>query len=138
MRPPLGAPTPGGRWTTGCAGSIGAAGAALKAFSRIVGGISLNVTGTSSSMHPQVGRYGEWVIFGADDSFTPFLGEDLLVYLVLAMGSALVVGNIAAIMRPPAARDEGELEQAPVTRSLVMAGIGLIAALWALVSLLTT
>lgn len=76
--------------------------------------------------------------FGADDSFTPFLGEDLLVYLVLAMGAALVVGNVAAIMRPPEARSEDELEQAPVTRSLVMAGIGLVAAVWALVSLLTT
>lgn len=73
----------------------------------------------------------------AEESFTPFLGDDLLVYLVLAMGAALVAGNLAAILRPPErARGEGDLEQAPVTRSLVMAGIGLVAALWALVSLL--
>jgi hypothetical protein len=73
----------------------------------------------------------------AEESFTPFLGEDLLVYLVLAMGAALVAGNVAAIVRPPqrSTRADGELEQAPVTRSLVMAGIGLVAALWALVSL---
>lgn len=73
----------------------------------------------------------------AEDSFTPFLGDDLLVYLVLAIGAALVAGNLAAILRPPprATRNQGELERAPVSRSLVMAGIGLVAALWALVSL---
>lgn len=77
------------------------------------------------------------MLFSADDSFTPFLGDDLLVYLVLAMGAALVAGNLAAILRPPErARAEGELERAPITRSLVMAGVGLVAALWALVSLL--
>ena len=74
----------------------------------------------------------------AQESFTPFLGEDLLVYLVLAMGGALVAGNLAAIWRPPPVdqRGEGELERAPVTRSLVMAGVGLVAAVWALASLL--
>lgn len=72
----------------------------------------------------------------AEESFSPFLGDDLVVYLVLAMGAALLVGNLAAILRPPAAaRGEDDLEKAPVTRSLVMAGIGGIAALWALVSL---
>lgn len=92
----------------------------------------------ASSVRAPTDRYGDSVLFGAEESFTPFLGENLLVYLVLAMGAALVAGNIAAIVRPPTARDEGELEQAPVTRSLVMAGIGLIAALWALVSLMTS
>ncbi|CAN5519149.1 hypothetical protein BH10ACT1_BH10ACT1_06630 [soil metagenome] len=74
----------------------------------------------------------------AEESFSPFLGDDLVVYLVLAMGGALLVGNLAAILRPPAHRSaEGDdLEKAPVTRSLVMAGIGGVAALWALVSLL--
>ena len=78
-----------------------------------------------------------WII--AEESFTPFLGDDLIVYLVLAMGAALLVGNLAAVFRPPQRdhRAEGSLEQAPVTRSLVMAGIGLVAALWALVSLIT-
>lgn len=74
----------------------------------------------------------------AQESFTPFLGDDLIVWLVLAMGGALLAGNVAAVVRPPqqAARREGDLEQAPVTRSLVMAGIGLVATVWALVSLL--
>lgn len=65
-----------------------------------------------------------------------FLGDDLLVYLVLAVGGALLVGNVLAIVRPPEAkRDDEDLERAPLTRSLVMAGIGLVATLWALASL---
>ena len=67
-----------------------------------------------------------------------FLGDDLLPYLVLAMGGALVAGNVAAIVKPPeASRKEGDLEKAPIARSVVMAGLGLIAAIWALASLLT-
>lgn len=74
----------------------------------------------------------------AQESFSPFLGDDLIVYLVLAMGAALLVGNVAAIVRPPTRGPlEGELEKAPVARSLVMAGIGLVAAMWALLSLLS-
>lgn len=79
-------------------------------------------------------------LVAADDSFTPFLGDDLIVYLVLAMGAALVAGNVAALIRPPerAARDDdGRLERAPVVRSMVMAGIGLVAAIWALLSLVS-
>ncbi|MBA3287517.1 MAG: hypothetical protein H0U21_05765 [Acidimicrobiia bacterium] len=65
------------------------------------------------------------------------LGDDLLAWLVLALGGALFVGNLAAIARPPdAPRDEGALERAPVTRSLAMAAIGLVAAVWALASLI--
>jgi hypothetical protein len=66
-----------------------------------------------------------------------FLGEDLLPLLVLALGAAMVVGNGLALLRPPPTPKEGELERAPVGRSLVMAGVGLLAALWALASLLT-
>lgn len=67
-----------------------------------------------------------------------FLGEDLIVWLVLAFGGALLAGNVAAIVRPPQreARKEGDLESAPVARSAVMALIGLVATIWALVSLL--
>ena len=64
-----------------------------------------------------------------------FLGEDLLAYLVLAIGGAMAVGSIAALVRPPAQRDAGDLEQAPVARSLVFAAIGLVGAIWALASL---
>lgn len=90
----------------------------------------------------------------ADADGTLFLGEDLLVYLVLAFGGALFVGNLAAVLRPPPPRSgagngngdedgdgdgdgDGEPLRAPLARSLVMAGIGLLGAVWALASLLT-
>lgn len=78
-------------------------------------------------------------VFAADDSFTPFLGDDLIVWLVLAMGGALVAGNLAALFRPPTRvdPDSKDLQRAPLGRSLVMVGIGLIAAVWALVSLVS-
>jgi hypothetical protein len=78
------------------------------------------------------------VLVLAQESPSLFLGEDLLAYLVLAFGGALVVGNVAAIIRPPDPdkRADGELERAPVVRSLVMAAFGLVAFVWALVSLL--
>lgn len=65
-----------------------------------------------------------------------FLGENLLAYLILALGGALAVGNIMALVKPPqTAKEEGDLAQAPVARSVVMAVIGAAAALWALASL---
>lgn len=72
-----------------------------------------------------------------DQDVTLFLGEDLIVYLVLAFGAALLFGNLAAVVRPPdrSNRKEGDLEQAPVARSMVMAAVGLVAMIWALVSL---
>lgn len=63
------------------------------------------------------------------------LGENLLPYLVLALGGALFVGNGLALLRPPAQAKDGELNRAPVGRSLIMMGIGLLAAIWALASL---
>lgn len=65
-----------------------------------------------------------------------FLGADLLAWLVLALGGALFAGNVLAIVKPPERRaDDGQLERAPVARSLVMAGVGLVAAIWAFASL---
>lgn len=67
-----------------------------------------------------------------------FLGDDLLPFMVLAFGAALCVGNFLAIVKPPAQQlDESHLERAPIVRSLVFSGIGLIAAIWALASLLS-
>ena len=65
------------------------------------------------------------------------MGDQLLAYLVLALGGALLVGNVLALVKPPPAAKEGELAKAPVGRSLVMAGIGLIAAVWAIASLVS-
>ena len=67
-----------------------------------------------------------------------FLGEDLLAYLVLAVGAALFVGNLLAVIKPPERQlDETNLERAPVVRSVGFAFLGLVAAVWALASLVT-
>ena len=66
-----------------------------------------------------------------------FLGEDLLAYLVLAIGGAMAVGSIMAIVRPPEEMREGDLEAAPVGRSIAFAVVGAIGALWALASLVS-
>ena len=66
-----------------------------------------------------------------------FLGEDILAWMIVALGGAMFAVNLAALIRPPKKRqDASDLEKAPVVRSVVMATIGAIAALWALVSLL--
>ena len=65
-----------------------------------------------------------------------FLGNDLLAWLLLALGGALVFGNAMALLRPPPqGRNDDDLARAPVGRSLVMMGIGLVATIWALASL---
>ncbi|NBO79760.1 MAG: hypothetical protein EBV42_00655 [Actinobacteria bacterium] len=65
-----------------------------------------------------------------------FLGEDLLAWLVLAFGGAMFVGNAAALLKPrEAPREEGELTRAPKVRSIAMALLGLVAAVWALSTL---
>ena len=64
-----------------------------------------------------------------------FLGDDLLPWLTLALGGALAVGTLLALVRPPDERGEGDLERPPVARSVVMIAVGTIAALWGLASL---
>ena len=64
-----------------------------------------------------------------------FLGEDLLAWLILALGGALFAGNVMALIKPPPPK-EGDLPRPPLWRTLLMGGIGLVAALWALASLL--
>jgi hypothetical protein len=70
-----------------------------------------------------------------------FLGDDLLAWLVLALGGALFAGNLLALIKPPPNQGElakeGELAKAPVGRSVLMGVIGLIAAVWALASLVS-
>ena len=70
------------------------------------------------------------------DETPVFLCEYLLAYLVLALGAAMAIGSIAALLRPPEAPKEGELARAPMSRSIVMIVVGAVAALWALASLL--
>ena len=63
-------------------------------------------------------------------------GADFLAWMVLALGAAMAVGNLIALMRPPAARrDDSDLERPPLVRSLIFIGIGAVAAVWALLTL---
>jgi hypothetical protein len=62
-----------------------------------------------------------------------FLGDDLIVWLLLALGGALLAGNVMALLRPPPEpRDEGDLTTAPRGRSVLMAVIGLVVVIAAL------
>ncbi len=61
--------------------------------------------------------------------------NDLLPWIVLALGGALVIGTVMAMVRPPKNRTAGDLERPPIARSVVMVIIGLIAAIWAIASL---
>jgi hypothetical protein len=66
------------------------------------------------------------------------LGKDLIVWLLLALGGALFVGNVMAVVRPPdATRADGDLEHAPRIRSLTMAAIGFFVALAAVAALVS-
>jgi hypothetical protein len=65
-----------------------------------------------------------------------FLGDDLLAWLVLALGGALFAGNLLALVKPPPPK-EGDLVKAPIGRSILMGVIGLVAAIWALASLVS-
>jgi hypothetical protein len=63
--------------------------------------------------------------------------NELIAYLVLALGGALAVGTAMALVRPrPASADEGDLERPPLGRSMVMIVIGGLAAVWAAGSLI--
>jgi len=66
-----------------------------------------------------------------------FLGEDILVWLMLAVGGALTLGTAAALINPKDEIGEDELERPPLVRSLVQIAIGLIVVVWAAVSLLS-
>ena len=67
-----------------------------------------------------------------------FLGQNLLAWLVLALGASMAAGNLMALVRPrPQRRDPDDLERAPLGRSLFYILIGSVAAVWALASLLS-
>jgi DNA-binding transcriptional LysR family regulator len=70
------------------------------------------------------------------EEWTVFLGEDLLPWLVLAIGGALAIGTIIALVRPPKNPETGDLARPPLVRSIVMITLGSVAAIWGLASLL--
>lgn len=64
------------------------------------------------------------------------LGPNFLQFLLLALAGALVVGNTLALVRPPARRGgDTDLARPPLTRSVVMIGLGLVVVVWTLASL---
>ena len=65
-----------------------------------------------------------------------FLGEDLLGWLLLALGAAMFVGNGLAILRPPANKEITDLKKAPIARSLIFMFLGLVASVAALGTLI--
>ena len=77
-------------------------------------------------------------MLSAKDSL--FLGKDLLPWLLLAVGAALVVANVAAIIRPPraegASSDGERLARPPLGRVLPLIVLGLVVSIWAGASLL--
>ena len=64
-----------------------------------------------------------------------FLGENLLSWLLLALGAAMAVGHGMALVRPPRQLDDGNLARPPLWRSLLYIVLGTVAALWAVASL---
>ena len=85
-----------------------------------------------------VGRTGWRSQNGAVIAEGLLLGDDLLLWLMLALGGALFAGNVMALVRPPAQRrSEDDLERAPRSRSILMAAIGFVVAIAALASLVS-
>lgn len=76
------------------------------------------------------------LVLGAEqEDFAP-LGTDLLPWLVLALGAAMVFGNVVALVKPPEVSRAGELRRAPLLRSVVMIAVGFLGGIWAAASLL--
>ena len=71
-------------------------------------------------------------------------GPDIITFLLLALGGALAVGNIAALINPDGPRrrhqsqsgDNGEPEAPQVGRSVVMIVVGTVICVWAIASLI--
>lgn len=72
---------------------------------------------------------------------TLFLGEDLLPWLLLAFGAALVVANIAAFVRPPRAEpnlpQSERLDRPSLRRVAPMVLLGLVISTWAVATLVS-
>ena len=65
-----------------------------------------------------------------------FLGENLLEWLLLAFGSAMCIGNLAALFNPPKKQNEQHLKKAPFGRSFIYIIVGLVVAVWSLAGLI--
>ncbi|MEQ8717839.1 MAG: hypothetical protein RIE08_09525 [Acidimicrobiales bacterium] len=65
-----------------------------------------------------------------------FLGENLLGWLLLALGGALAVGHLLALVRPrEVGGAPGDLPRPPLARSIFMIVLGTAVAVWSLASI---
>lgn len=65
------------------------------------------------------------------------LGDDILPWLVLAVGGALAVGTALALFRPRFDQEGEELPRPPLGRSIAMIALGGFASIWAIASLIS-
>jgi hypothetical protein len=79
------------------------------------------------------------LVFAAESTDTSInpLGDDLLPWIVLAIGGALAVGTALALVRPREDTEGNDLARPPLARSIVMIVLGGLAALWGAASLLS-
>lgn len=106
---------------------------------------------------------GRLALLATEDQVLNPFGDDLLPWLVLALGAALVAGNVAALVRPPRAVREAQTDTAsdgapkhrkpggggrsggrsaepdrpPTGRAVAMIVVGAVATFWALASLIS-
>ena len=77
------------------------------------------------------------ILFAQESEALNPLGDDLLPWLVLAIGAALAVGTALALFRPRQDPEGNDLPRPPLARSVGMIALGTVAAIWGLASLLT-
>ena len=65
-----------------------------------------------------------------------FLGENLIEWLLLALGGAMALGNLAAFVRPPRQPRGTDLDRSPLWRGLSYLVIGVVVVVWALAGLI--
>ena len=65
-----------------------------------------------------------------------FLGENLIEWLLLALGGAMALGNLAAFIRPPRQSRGTDRDRPPLWRGLSYLAIGVVVVVWALAGLI--
>ena len=64
------------------------------------------------------------------------LGENLIEWLLLALGGAMALGNLAAFVRPPRQSGGTDLDRPPLWRGLSYLARGGVVGVWALAGLI--
>lgn len=80
-----------------------------------------------------------WLMAASASAANDLFGstDDLLRFLFLAFGGALVVGNVLALVRPPADSDPDRPDRPPMARCVTMIIIGMVAVIWAVATLVS-